>query len=86
MSAAKAMTALPSHYRVEANDRFSKWMDSLGYGSKMRIAKDLGCSPSMVGHIANKRRVPSLRIANSIERMSAMWEHGPIRAMEWTKP
>lgn len=49
-----------------------------------QAAKLLGCTRAYVSLLQTKRRRPSLDVAASIERMTAKWSSGPIRAVDWT--
>jgi hypothetical protein len=49
-------------------------------------ARVLGCSRPALTNIANGRTLPRRALANGIERRTAEWEGGPIRAAEWDGP
>ncbi len=46
-------------------------------------ARSLGCSRPLLSMIVNGHRKPGRRVANMIERLTAPWIDGPIRAAEW---
>lgn len=50
------------------------------------IAKLLGVHSTYVWKLRRGLRAPSRKLANLIERHSATWAHGPIRATEWDGP
>jgi len=70
---------------MSTNARLIAWMLDANLRSA-HLAKTLQCDRSYVGHLRAGRRKPSRRIANLIERHSATWAHGPIRAAEWDGP
>lgn len=47
------------------------------------VAKLLGCNPSYVSLLEGGRRLPSLRLAARIERLTRRWARGPIMAADW---
>lgn len=46
-------------------------------------SEQLRCSRTLLSLIANGHRRPGRRVANMIERITAPWPKGPIRASEW---
>ncbi|MFW5875718.1 MAG: helix-turn-helix domain-containing protein [Myxococcota bacterium] len=67
-----------------ASKRLSAWMQERGL-TLVEAGRMLECSYSYVGHLRSGRRTPSRRVANQIERVTATWPAGPIRAMEWDR-
>lgn len=50
------------------------------------VACLLHCHESHLSHIRHGRRRPNLHLALALERLTASWEHGPIRVAEWDAP
>ena len=67
---------------LPAAARFVQWMTDAEFRA-VDLGTELEVHPSYVSHIRAGRRLPSRRVANLIERLSATWSRGPIRAMEW---
>lgn len=68
---------------MSAADRFAAWSRPI---TTVALGKLLGVDPSYVSHLRAGRRTPSLKVAVAIERLTATWEHGPIRPDEWLRP
>jgi hypothetical protein len=49
-------------------------------------ARLLGCTRQSLTNIANGHTLPRRALANAIERRTAGWDGGPIRAAEWDGP
>lgn len=60
---------------------FIKWTDEVG---ATRAAELLGCDRSFISHVRAGRKKPGLQRAAALERATAKWQHGPIRAVDWT--
>ena len=67
---------------MNASERMAQWLAEEGL-TMSSLARKLNCTPSHVGHLIARRRKPSRRVANLIERLSAQWPMGPIRSTEW---
>lgn len=65
------------------SDRFARWLIARGWTSDARAATALDSSVSMIRKIRVGVRAPGRKLANTIERESASWPEGPIRASEW---
>lgn len=63
-------------------DRLKAWRKDLDI-SQEKLAGELGCSQVLVSLIESGHRRPGLAVATAIERLSAAWRWGPIRASEW---
>ena len=63
----------------------SRLRDFLASANRPRaqVAKGLGCTRAHLYHLMSGYRTPGLRLALAIERLTADWQHGPIRAAEW---
>lgn len=59
---------------------FIRWSDEIGVVAAARM---LGCHKSYVSHFRSGRRRPGLELASKIERATADWKSGPIRATDW---
>ena len=55
-------------------------------GGPTAVAKLLGVTRPYVSLLQAGQRLPSLRIAIAIERLTAPWEGGPIRTSLWLSP
>ena len=64
------------------HERLAAWLLSLGWND-MEAGFRLGCDRSYLPRLRRGERLPGRRLANMIERLSAPWEHGPIRSTEW---
>lgn len=62
--------------------RVMKWIDYEGWNIT-EAAKRMGIDRTMLSYIVNKRRVPGRKLANILEKHSAHWPDGPIKASEW---
>jgi len=62
--------------------RFRAWMEDQGLTHKA-AAMRLGCDASYPTHILSGNRRPGLTVAMAIERATATWSGGVIRAEEW---
>jgi DNA-binding transcriptional regulator YdaS (Cro superfamily) len=60
---------------------FILWTDEVG---REKAAELLGCDPSFISHVRSGRKKPSLEKAAALERATAKWKRGPIRAVDWT--
>lgn len=65
-----------------AFDRFRQWVADLGL-THAGVAHRLVCDQSTANRIFHGIRAPSRKVANAIERATADWPSGPIRAVEW---
>ncbi|MCA9610252.1 MAG: helix-turn-helix transcriptional regulator [Myxococcales bacterium] len=63
-------------------ERHARFFRSTGW-TTVEYAKRLKCSRTMVSLILHGHRSPGLRIAASIERLSANWSEGAILATDW---
>lgn len=66
----------------QAFDRFRRWVreHNLTHGA---VAGLLECDQSTAHRVFHGVRAPSRKVANAIERATAKWSGGPIRASEW---
>ena len=64
----------------DARSRFSAWVESVG---RKEAAAILDCHWTYPGLVIRGERVPQRRLAHAIERATASWPTGPIRAEEW---
>lgn len=62
--------------------RFRAWFAHEGR-SQAEIAARLGCSQMTVSRLLRGSVPRGLELALAIERESAVWDRGPIRASEW---
>lgn len=51
--------------------------------SQTGAAHALGCSASYVSRMKGRYRIPDLRVALALERVTADWSGGPIVPSEW---
>lgn len=63
-------------------ERLAAWIQSQGWTRDV-AAERLGFGRDMLDSILRGRRMPGRLLANTIERQSSPWEHGPIRSVEW---
>lgn len=68
--------------RMAANERLAEWFRAQGWTHR-DASSVLGIKPDMIAALVTGKRLPGRLNANLIERMSAPWEHGPIRSEEW---
>lgn len=69
----------------DPRDRLRRWFDAKGW-SLREAATQMGCDPSYPGKIIKGLRQPYLELAVLIERLSADWDEGAIRATDWVVP
>lgn len=67
---------------MPVGDRFGLWV-AYAEQSLRRLALAWGCDASHLSHLKAGRKRPSLRLACTIEKATADWPEGPIRASEW---
>lgn len=66
-----------------ARARVRKWIDDEGL-TQAKAAERLGVSQGAVSQLLKgTTAVPSLALAQAIERETARWNGGPIRSSEW---
>lgn len=68
---------------ARARRRLQAWIAFLGE-TQREVASRLGCTQGHVSALLLGKRGAGLEVAAAIERESAAWPLGPIRAWEWT--
>jgi hypothetical protein len=68
--------------RSDVHVRFDRWVQSTGKRPN-EIGTLLGCDSTHISCLRLGRKRAGLGLALSIERASADWSEGPIRADEW---
>lgn len=63
----------------DAPNLLRRWLGLEGYGSKARLARDLGVTVSLVGAWLTGRKQPSLTLAVALERVT----RGLVPATAW---
>jgi hypothetical protein len=64
------------------SNRVQRWAAACGW-SDPQAARLLGTSTSMFRKVRVGTRSPGRKLSLAIERLSATWDEGPIRASEW---
>lgn len=70
---------------MDPNQRFRDWYKWRGFASQEEAADLLGVRQATISMVLRGARV-GLDLAVAIERHSATWPDGPIRAAEWVSP
>jgi transcriptional regulator with XRE-family HTH domain len=66
----------------DVRERFRAWFTSQSW-TQVETAKRLGVTQPAIWAILSRNGGVTLALAHRIEKLSASWEHGPIRTEEW---
>lgn len=66
---------------VDTRERFKRWYESMP--DRVTAARLLGCDRSYLPQLASGPKTPGRALANAIERETASWDEGVIRAEDW---
>lgn len=71
--------ASPASSAVHRTQRF---LETTGL-TRSELARRIGVPRSLVSHVLNGRRRPTLAQAVRLEHLTRVWPEGPIRCSEW---